>query len=152
MIPIYQTRLGERGNCLAACIASLIEVTIDEVDFSCADHPQTWDDVAREKLHTFGLSFIHAKVKREGGKGYPALWTGGALCIAHGPSLRGLDHAVVYDCRMKRHAHDPHPDNTGIIRMDAVSVIVPLDPALFMSSYLKEYKPQMSNARIMMGG
>lgn len=146
MIPIYQTRLGPRGNCLAACIASLIEVPIEDVDFSCADHPHTWDDVAREKLRPFGLSYIYAKVRREGGKGYPALWTGPTLCIAHGPSPRATDHAVVYDCRWKRHAHDPHPDNVGIAYVDAVSVIVPLDPARAAR------KPQISIARIMMGG
>ena len=42
MKPVMQTRVGEEGNCLSACIASLLEVPIEEIDLSCALNPDTW--------------------------------------------------------------------------------------------------------------
>lgn len=115
MIPVFQTRFDRRANCLAACIASLLEVPLAEVDFSCADHPQTWDDVAREKLRPYGLSFVHVVCDQF--NACPVVH-GEVLFIAHGPSERGIKHACIYRSKASKHrlarpymelVHDPWP-------------------------------------------
>jgi len=37
-----QTKYGEDGNCFAACVASLLEVSIDEVPW--LKEPENWED------------------------------------------------------------------------------------------------------------
>lgn len=123
MTPIMQTRYGPRGNCLAACIASLIDRPLEEVDFSCADHPDDWDDVAREKLAPHGLTFAHIRANmRE-----HLLTFGPVLYIAHGFTNRPgmLQHAVIMQGREL--IHDPHPGGSGILYVREASFITPLN-------------------------
>lgn len=70
---------------------------------------------------------------REGGRGEPfdALYW-----IAHGPGPRGYNHAVVYvteidprfgATRMRRDRlwRDPHPDRTGLLKVDGWTIVAP---------------------------
>ena len=104
MIPIIQTEFGEKdGNCLTACIASILEVSLDEV-------PPTPDDLA-------WLRMLAAKLKAAHGvmpllvDSLPPWWDGHV--IGYGRSPRGThNHAVVM--KNDEVVHDPHPDQTGL--------------------------------------
>jgi len=116
--PVMQSRTGPRGNCLAACIATIAGCTIETVDFTTADHPESWDEVARRKLEPLGLTFLHLAGR------HLSLWGPSALYIAHGRSPRGLQHAVVY--RGQHLLHDPHPEGGGVLDLCGVSFVLPL--------------------------
>ena len=47
MTPILQTKFGNDGNCLAACIASLLEIDIDSVP---NPHSENWQNELNEWL------------------------------------------------------------------------------------------------------
>lgn len=86
MIPVYQTRHGPEGNCFEACLASILEIGIEQVPvFSGWDDLRKWL-TARNWLLEFGRSDGHA--------------------IASVQTLRGI-HAVV--CLDGQIVHDPSP-------------------------------------------
>lgn len=119
MKPVMQTRTGVRGNCLSACFASLLGVSIEKVDFSCGDYTDgNWYDVACEKLRPFGLTLVLVDLR-------PEITIPAELyVIANGPSPRGHRHAVIY--RGDELAHDPHPDGGGILSIEYLSFLLPL--------------------------
>lgn len=127
MKPVMQTRTvkpgtkpddappEERGNCFAACIASILEVSCDDVD-ACL----LLDDAWWERAHYycfyagFALEWRQRDSRIDPPKGY---------AIAGGRSQRGMMHAVVaLDGEI---VHDPHPDGGGI---ESVSDWVTLTP------------------------
>lgn len=126
MTPIMQTRFGERGNCLAACVATVLGVPLERVDFSCADYPAgRWRDKLADLLRPLGFAHYYG----EGGETFC-----GAVHIAHGPRRcrDGRDkitmtHACVY--RDGELIHDPHPDSHGLERVSSLSLLLPLEPA-----------------------
>ena len=67
MKPLMQTRFGKEGNCFAACVASVLEVSIDEVPW--LEDPENWQDYSTRlnnylkerhdlKLFAFGFESI----------------------------------------------------------------------------------------------
>jgi hypothetical protein len=109
--PVLQseTELG-RGNCLAACVASILELSTDEVpNFRLAPDPwvalQTW-------LVDRGLVAVRVAAGPEAVYPMPKVH-----CILTGPSPRNpVGHAVVgiWDGERTIMVHDPHPDGTGL--------------------------------------
>lgn len=109
MIPVYQTKFGgptapreQQGNCYAACIASILELTLEEVPSIPATGPDWWD-VWRDWLAERGLTAYCLRA------GFPEqTWPGYTVGIV--PSQRGRwDHAVV--CLDGEVVHDPNPNN-----------------------------------------
>jgi hypothetical protein len=111
MRPIRQTEtvLG-RGNCLAACIASLLDLSIEDVpNFRTAEDQwgalQAW-------LSDRGLCAIRVAAQPSLISSMPPQY-----CILTGPSPRNpVLHAVIGLWEGERTAmvHDPHPDGTGL--------------------------------------
>jgi hypothetical protein len=106
MIPVTQTEIGvdnPRGNCLMACVASILEVPLESLPDlyereKAGDH---WFTVLAEVLASHGLKPI------EGGKR-------DLYHIGVGPSPRSdMPHAVVM--LGTEMVHDPHPDRTGLV-------------------------------------
>jgi len=113
MKKVFQTKFGEYGNCLEACIASLFEINIDEVP---SLRMGTWQNDLNEWLiKKYGLWSITITA----GKPIPIT---DSNIIAIGMSERGLKHAVIY-CQGKL-LHDPHPSNTGILEVDEFDLIL----------------------------
>jgi hypothetical protein len=109
------------GNCWQTCIASLLNIPLDEVPHFVQEN-DTYDAVneatrawARER----GLELLH--LDRSYLKGSPM------LCILEGRSPRGVAHVVIG--RGDETIHDPHPSRDGLSWADAAYVFVPLDPA-----------------------
>jgi len=118
MKPVMQTRFGyPEGDCLMACIASILEVRLD----SCPDlyteahlKKKHWFNIVRAFCLGHGFLAVHYD---QGGKdriipeGYH---------VGQGPSPRDLvdedgqpvGHSIVtLDGEM---VHDPHPDGSGL--------------------------------------
>ncbi len=114
MHPVFQTRFGgpekpdaEQGNCFAACLASILERPIEDVDVPF-DGKAVWLPAFQNRLNALGLNLTIVLLP-------PELWKslGGAYYIAAGKSPRGdWLHAVVY--RNNKLAHDPVKDGRGL--------------------------------------
>lgn len=130
MKPVMQTETGDSGNCFSACLASVLELPIEEVPnfFHGEDKsPEAWWRRARAWLETQGFGIVCMTVDSDHHD--PLHWYHpDAYLIVAGKSERGRDHAIV--CRGGRMIHDPHPSQTGIIRPESVDLLYPLDPSL----------------------
>ena len=135
MKPVTQEiTTGGDGDCLSACLASLLELEAGEVPKFRRDHGGTGMlPAARSWLvEKFGLSLICFYIEK-----VPIKWLGaapGQLCIAVGRSAvpGGLFHAVVGRLSDEGRAfeilHDPHPLRRGIMgRPRALYFLVPVD-------------------------
>ncbi len=128
MKPVQQSLLGHSGNCVAACIATIAELPLYAVDFSCSDYPGgRWVNVARDKLRPHGLTIFHVELQN-GWVSYPR----DVPFVVHGPSARGLRHAVVaqWECidgqDFRKILWDPYPDGLAISHDQAVTLVLPL--------------------------
>ena len=97
----------ERGNCFPACVASLLEIPLNQVPnieelFDC----YAWFDVFVCWLENKGYEYV-VSTKDE-------CENSGDYYLVSGKSPRGdFNHIVIYkDGKM---VHDPHPDGTGVL-------------------------------------
>lgn len=130
MRAVKQTVLGPKGNCMSACLASILELPIDAVPnfFDSGQTDQEWNDALTSWLRTHGLAIITLVATPE------VLEKTKGNVIVSGPSLRGLTHATVW--REGEMIWDPHPDDTGLIEPKEVDIIYPIDLAVLN---LKQY-------------
>lgn len=101
MKPVNQTRDGATGNCLQACIASLLDLPLDAVpDFGTA--AGQWLRFARY-MNQHGLQPVDVT---------PVAHPYNAYYLVTGTSPRGVNHACV--ALNGRIVHDPHPSDAGL--------------------------------------
>lgn len=107
MIPVEQTKISSptvKGNCFAACIASILEIPIEDA-FEIWDYGEdNWHDELHSWLFKRGLTMCTVSVLDPG-----------VYAIAAGASPRGVSggHSVIWkdgEC-----VHDPHPSKEGIV-------------------------------------
>jgi hypothetical protein len=123
MIPVKQTKLYSpngihSGNCLAACIASLLELPLWMVP--------PFEDMFGRGDHTSRMvEWLNRMFKLE------LLWEQGHpvdelpdFYIATGLSARGVHHAVIYSKGAM--VHDPHFSDSGIASVTGVYYLTPL--------------------------
>ena len=122
MIAVDQTIFGlGKGNCFAACVASIFEVPLDSLPNFCCE--EGWPANFEDWLHERGLARM--TVNTAGGGRVPFHAWG----IATGPSPRGdFLHSCVY--RGDRMVHDPHPSRDGLLCLKEIDTFVVLDPGL----------------------
>lgn len=135
MTPVMQDRFrgdGRGGNCLAACIASLLDLPLSAVpqrtttDTASEANFTDWERLALW-LHARGLMLLEVDGKAWSTNGLLDSEYEAPLCIGGGPSPRGGKHAVVL--RGDELVHDPHPDGGGLLGIESRSYLVPLNPA-----------------------
>lgn len=120
MTPLMQTEFGTGGNCLAACIASVLEVSLDSVPnyISEPDWEERYDDLLSGwgyRLQSLTWDEITSQRLR------------GCWLIGGGKSPRGIEHAVlIMDGEI---VHDPHPEGGGLVEIEYVTAFVAIDPA-----------------------
>jgi hypothetical protein len=115
LTPVTQTRFydptqpvgRQRGNCLQAVVASLLDLPLDDVPNFVqidVDGGRNWWDHLVGWLWDRGYA-IYGDLVRQPGEYY----------LASGPSPREQDihHVVVY--RDDELVHDPHPDRAGLL-------------------------------------
>lgn len=98
MIPVDQNLFGDQGNCVSACVASLLHLPIAAIPYMNGTGP-----VMDSFLASRGLRVVDRDVLRP--------QDGPAIVFGDGP--RGRPHAVVGD-----HSgllHDPHPSRAGVL-------------------------------------
>jgi len=99
MKKVYQTRFGKpKGNCILACIASVLEVELSEVPDILADNEKWWE-IINNWAESYG--YILMPVEFKDYKDTPPCY-----CILGGKGENGIPHAVVgfgAEC-----VHDPH--------------------------------------------
>lgn len=121
MIPVDQTITGPKGNCMSACIASLLHLPIEHVARFIREPEDThifqWADRLDDFLEPYGLYALHFAADPERAA-FP-----GVLHIMTGISPRGRPHAVIGKGRCI--VHDPHPDKTGLVSVDGFCLLVP---------------------------
>jgi hypothetical protein len=128
MRPVRQTAFGyPHGNCMAACVASLLELPIEEMPVIPADanFNETWDAWLRDRgfaricFHSDGTNFIP--------KGYYLLAGPSPRPIVDENGVRAFHVVVGLDGKP---VHDPHPDDTFLDSITEVEILYPLDPSM----------------------
>jgi hypothetical protein len=113
--PVDQTTFGAPGgNCFSACVASLLELPIEEVPYFMTDE---FPGNFTKWLELRGLYFLRFK--------YVFMPPG--FYIMGGLGARGMPHSVVMSGSLL--VHDPHPSRAGLVRLEEITVLVPLDPS-----------------------
>ena len=143
MKPIKQTKFGPvEGNCFAACIASLLELPIEEVNIGPADAPN-WLENLQAYLKPKNLFFLEVRI--DVAVKYPLYEMNGIYCVMSGRSPRTFEgHKDVNHCVVGRidsnsqdgfvvysYIHDPHPDKT-FLKPDTLwglGFLIALDPS-----------------------
>lgn len=122
MKPVMQTKFGmPEGNCFAACLASLLELPIEEIpEFS----EKRWFTEATNWLFSRGLAIVHIDLLEQGMPFH--ICPANVYYIASGKSPRGIEHSVIY--QGNRFVHDPHPDGTGIEKVNSLMFLIPRNP------------------------
>lgn len=120
MTPVDQTYDMELGNCLQACVATILDLKIDDVPNFMKTHGPRWFVELRAWLDKRGkyavyVSTLNSLVSHV----YPheLHWIG----VGDGP--RGVRHAVV--CLHNQVVHDPHPSREGLAEIEDALIIVP---------------------------
>ena len=151
MKPIDQTRFhGEDGpgNCYAACLASVLELSLEDVPWPAERDRESWGgsggywEVISKWLTRRGLFVLEIERKSRTEEARPRdlfpIWTTHALqdkplrYIASGPGPRGVDHCCVYlDHELE---HDPHPSREGLLEITSIEFLVPLEVASVLES------------------
>ena len=128
MKPVDQTTFGvPKGNCFSACVATLLGLTIEQVPFFMGDPDEpghVWWDRFNGWLEARGLYALNFNVRdQETDASLPGFYilcgdspAGPHSCVARG---RAHPSSVV---------HDPNPSRAGLLKVDSIVVLVPLDP------------------------
>lgn len=133
MIPVDQDRFGKpHGNCHAACVASILEVPLWRVP--SVSNLDDWVPRLALWLRRHGLGHFFFTTEHANDPAWKRL-LGYHYLIAGGPAARGVLHSVVYR-GLTELAHDPHPDRSGLIRVDDYTLISVSDVATFRASIL----------------
>lgn len=112
MIPVFQDKFGsaasapnELGNCVAACVASILELPLKEVPNFCIK--ETWWNDLKEWLTKRGYLFCYVNDDGTNVKDLDIYY----ICSTKNPQ-KDWDHVVV--CKKGKMVHNPFP-NGGVI-------------------------------------
>jgi hypothetical protein len=123
---VIQTKFGKpHGNCFEACLASILELPLDEVP--CFKQPDWLEQINRWLRWHFSLQLI--MMPSDEGFG-PGVMSPNTYVIASGPNHRGVMHSVVH--RGITMVHDPNPNNGGLREVSDLLVFVAVNPARMM--------------------
>ena len=136
MKPVQQTIFSKgKGNCYAACLATILELPLESVPNFCAMKGD-WMDQANQWLSRCDLALWEQSLAADGSiPGWNAL-TPGMPVIVSGKSPRGdFFHAVVgVYARLPdgRHSleyiHDPHPDGRFLASAQWATIFLAIHP------------------------
>jgi hypothetical protein len=116
MKPVPQTVFGwPGGNCFSACVASVLELPIDDVPNFMLSR-DSWFEAACQWLNARGFTalYVHHDAVKCGYVDPRPLIKAGHYFIVGGLSPRGNHLHCVVEHRGKV-VHDPHPSRDGLI-------------------------------------
>ena len=105
LIPIFQTNIhteGLNGNCMRASLASIFEISIDDIPSFEQMRKNKWKGAFKDWLKTIGYSLKETRLQPDTSDFY----------IVLGNTNRGILHCVVG--KNGTTVHDPHPSQTGL--------------------------------------
>jgi hypothetical protein len=117
MTPVKQTKFGTEGNCFNACIASLLDLKIDQVPELQGWEDEQWITELNEWLINRGQVYFELRIAKTESTLFFRNKDFYHVLIGQSPRLDGYDHCVVG--RKGIIIHDPHPDNIGIVDNDS---------------------------------
>ena len=133
MVPVEQTVFGPRhGNCFAACLASILELPIDQVpDFITTFEGHTWLPMLLDWLNKFGLSAVFlaysSEVNAPSGYAILSAWNLRSNC-KHAVVVK--DGAIVWD---------PSPNRAdGLGEPEHWMAFTVLDPSKLVANGLRK--------------
>jgi hypothetical protein len=141
VIPVDQTTFGiPGGNCFSACVASILELPIEDVPYFMDAPEDKWFGAFEPWLAARGYYALYVEVI-DG-------WTPRGLHILSGSMSRrrnAPEHSVV--ARGSEIVHDPHPDRPGLAKRTHICLIIPLDPTLpRVDSTERQWIPKLDQA------
>lgn len=114
MTPTKQTILGSKGNCFAACIATILDCDIGAIpDLNAYEESNEWMGVLNKWLEDKRLSYFEARVARSDMKDF--FGTGDYYHTILGPTKQS---ATIHHCVVGRKGEivfDPHPTPLDLI-------------------------------------
>jgi len=121
MKKVMQTKLVKgRGDCLPACVASLLHLKLEDVPDFVALNRSRWPDLLLRWLSDYGYGNLVLSRQQASNVG---LKESGALCIAVGKTTRSEEyHAVLW--RRGKCLHDPHPYGAGLRGKPAYFIVL----------------------------
>ena len=126
MRPVRQTQFGPRGNCMSAALASILELPLEGIPnfYDAGPTERDWHNALKAWLTGIGYALIEVPITENG----PGAFHWGGYAIASGPTVRDNGwHATVW--HNGKIVHDPHPDGSGITKLETLEFLYPLDPA-----------------------
>lgn len=143
---IDQTKFGVKGNCNAACLATILGLQIEEIPNFCLDIPkgQNWQTAQNLWLAKYGVVILTIILTDEGKLPPINALADKIPCIISGKGPRdGLHHAVVGQYRLyiqdqlkSKHEltylHDPHPSRTFLKQPTTVDFFLIINPVVFV--------------------
>lgn len=121
MTPTKQTILGSKGNCFAACIATILDCCIADVpDLNAYEESDEWMRVLNKWLRHKGLSYFEVRVAKEDMTDF---FVGGDYFhTIIGPTSRSatIQHCVVG--RRGKMVFDPHPTALELLRGESMRI------------------------------
>jgi hypothetical protein len=143
VIPVAQLVVGDGkdgrplGDCVRACVASIMEMRAEDVPHFVADAPTSWFRDLKRWLSRFGLTL---EWSRHDPTDVPPFWPSGWwIASVQSENFNGETHAVVMRGYDNGHAGDdwmsvahdpsPHPRRTPYVFVGRYSFVA-LDPAV----------------------
>jgi len=122
MKKVYQTKYGKNeGNCFQACVASLFEMSLEEVPNFCWYEPiEKWYENFILWLHKKGFSAIPLQETNINRPNYK-----NCFLIVSGKNQDGIMHSVIY--KNGEPLFNPNKNCKGI-NPEMVDIIFPLNP------------------------
>lgn len=120
MTPVDQTHDYELGNCLQACVASVLDKKLEDVPDFLKLYGPRWFPELRTWLGQFGK---HAAYVSTANSLISHVYPHELHWIGVGDGPRGVRHAVV--CLHNEVVHDPHPSREGLPEIEDALIIIP---------------------------
>jgi hypothetical protein len=124
VIEVEQTVFGyPDGNCFGACVASILELPLDETPSTKGLDGEKWWAIWEKWFAERNTGLVNF--------GYTKGWQprGYWLLGAESPRLPGRIHSVV--CKGNELIHDPHPERSqGVGAWKETTILYLLDPSL----------------------
>jgi len=127
MIPVDQTIFGSsHGNCMQACIASILEVEINSLPNFMEDGPDNFENKFNKWIDDQPFCCIEIIISDVNLVPHTYM-----IATGESPRNKDINHAVVY--YNGKMVHDPHPDKTGIVgKPKSYTIFVIKDPSKFI--------------------
>lgn len=122
MVPVDQTKLYNpdkkvNGNCMAACFASILEISLSDVPE--IEDMDDWFPLLNKWLKSLGFVMVQWPSEE---------WFPG-YCLVSGISERGIMHMVIFNNGLL--IHDPHPSRSGVKNIESQWVLIPINPTQY---------------------